>query len=699
MVIEIYMPAVLVCLITFLATAYVSVKFCGNIKKSVNQLKSVVVTMKHMAPCYMENLEILEESMSKLRDKTVLEAWKNFCQDTSMLLGGKITPEPKAYFNYKDIYAVPRGEKEFSALWTVLFALGVFVFCLTPAILLIGRLNMEQLPFAIGVSLGCVGFIAMVFAVFFVYSRKTADYAERELALFVRGLETVLPVGSIGAQTGLLLEGTRQNNLAFEKTSKDIGDKIDNFAVKGITPIVARSFRDAIAQHLEPSMNLMETNLSELSTAVVERQEEGMRALADTFADRLTNTIDGRINSMCENVDKINGSMKELENNMNNSISTLEASLQADRGALTEAFERIKEAAEIQKNASENISVLSRHLETTGKLVETLNNWDGLIEKSSNAIADSLRSAVESNAETTRNLVSTMESVANAETEQHEKASQAATQFLNDIILEMNKVLDGVGREIMGSITTASTDIEKSSNTIANSLRAAVESNVETAKGLAGTMESLANAGTEQYEKAAEAAAQFLNDVIIEMNKAMDGVGHEIAESITKASSDSVIIIDRLAEKTGQLKEEYDTYFSRVENQSRASMDDMDFHVQSVIGRFSEDAMVVMNKLEENITKAMGMFEGNTTELLSSLDEQSRSIGLYAHDLNIDIADLSVNLKESVKIFTDQIQGGVERTFQDFDEGLSEVSGRLANTVESIRESVENLPKALRDGK
>ncbi|HZK60912.1 MAG TPA: hypothetical protein VFC41_02470, partial [Anaerovoracaceae bacterium] len=77
----------------------------------------------------------------------------------------------------------------------------------------------------------------------------------------------------------------------------------------------------------------------------------------------------------------------------------------------------------------------------------------------------------------------------------------------------------------------------------------------------------------------------------------------------------------------------------------------------------------------------------------------SRSIGLYAHDLNIDIADLSANLKESVKIFTEQIQGGVERTFQDFDEGLSEVSGRLANTVESIRESVENLPKALRDGK
>lgn len=619
MIMGIYIPAILVCFITFLVTAVIASKFCGGIKKSVSQLKALVITMKYMAPCFMENMEILEESMSKLKEKTVLEAWKNFSQDTRMLLGGTITPEPKAYFNYDEIYAVPRGEKEFSTLWAVLFALGIFVFCLTPAIVLMGGFDLAFLPIAFGISLSSAAFVALTFVVFFIYFRRTTALAERELALFVKSLETVLPVGSIGAQTGLLLEGTRQNTIAFENTAKQIGNRIDEFTVNGITPIVARSFENAIEKNLTPGVNRMEANLAELSSAIVMRQEAGMKTLADSFADRLTDTIEVRIQAMCENVDKINGSMKELENNMNVSITTLETSLQADRGALAQACERIKEAAEIQKSASENISVLSSHLEATEKLVDTLMSWDELIEKSSLVIADSLRSAV--------------------------------------------------------------------------------ESNVETAKGLANTMASLANAGTEQYEKAAEAGAKFLNDIIIEMNKSMDGVGHEIAESITKASSESVGIIDRLAEKTDQLKEEYDTYFSRVENQSRSSMEDMDFHVQAVIGKFSEEAMTVMNKLEENITKAMGMFEGNTTELLSSLEEQSRSIGLYAHDLNIDIATLTGNLKESVQLFTDQIHNGVERTFQDFDEGLSEVSGRLANTVESIRESVENLPKAIRDGK
>jgi len=699
MFMEIVIPAALLCLITFLTSTIVTVKYCGGIKKSVIQLKAIVVTMKYMTPCKMENLTVLEEAMSNLADKTLVGAWMSFCQDARLLLGGEITPEPKAYFNYNDIYSVPRGEKGFSALWAVLFALGVLAFCITPAVILLSGKNMELLAFGIGISLVCVAFVALIFIVSFLYFRRTANAAEKELALFVKGLELILPVGSIGAQTGLLIEGIRKNNLAFEKTSKDIGDRMDEFAVRGIAPIVAKAFKESIEHSIAPSMNLMEINLSELTTAVVERQEEGMRTLADTFADRLTNTVDGRISFMCDSLDNINGSLRELQNNMDISISTLEASLQEDRSVLAEACERVKDAAEIQKNAAGHISVLSGHLEATGKLVETLTLWDELIENSSKVIADSLYSAVASNEETTRNLAGAMESMAKAGTEQNEKTAESAARFLNDIIVEMNKVLDGVGHEIMGSISLASQEIGKNANAISDSLRSGVESNAETAKGLASTMDSLANAGTEQYEKAAEAAAQFLNDIIVEMNKAMDGVGREIAESITKASSESVEIIDRLAEKTGQLKEEYDTYFSRVENQSRNSMDDMDFHMQTVIGRFSEEAMVVMGKLEENITKAMGMFEGNTTELLTSLEEQSRSIGLYAHDLNIDIASLTHNLKESVQMFTDQIHSGVERTFQDFDEGLSEVSGRLANTVESIRESVENLPKALRDGR
>ena len=91
----------------------------------------------------------------------------------------------------------------------------------------------------------------------------------------------------------------------------------------------------------------------------------------------------------------------------------------------------------------------------------------------------------------------------------------------------------------------------------------------------------------------------------------------------------------------------------------------------------------------------MGMFEGNTANLLANLDEQSRSIGLYAKELNYDISALSANLKESVAEFSEQLHKGVVQTFEVFDDGLAEVTGRLANTVESIKDCADNLSSAL----
>jgi ABC-type transporter Mla subunit MlaD len=233
------------------------------------------------------------------------------------------------------------------------------------------------------------------------------------------------------------------------------------------------------------------------------------------------------------------------------------------------------------------------------------------------------------------------------------------------------------------------------SESLIDTLSQSITMNNETSRKLASTMDSLALAGTEQYEKAAKAAAKLLEDVVVEMNKAMDGVGHEIAESISQASAGSAEIVDRLAQKTAQLKEEYDLYFSRVENQSAANLTEMEFRIQNVFSRFSDEASGIMDRLETSISSSMNLFEGNTASLLHNIEEESRSIGLYVKDLNIDVTSLSTTLRESVGIFTDQLKNSTEKTFEAFDDGLAEVSERLANTVESIRESVENLPQVI----
>lgn len=617
MLIEIILPGFLVVFLTFMVTTFLVLRYEMGINKSLEGLRAVVDYAAEQPPCTIDNLSRINEKIIEMEEPAINNAWLRFRQDTILILGGELVPEPDSYFNYGEIYGLPRSERNISALWLILFVMSCFVFFIPIGTAAMSGYVLEDLIFSLGVSFFLSGMILLILIGFFAHFTSSKTNAERELFIFVKTLEAALPVAAAASQTGLILEGIRQNNLAFDKTSKDIGNSLEHFATHGITPKVVKAFETSIRTHLAPSINDMRSNLRDLSSKVVRTQTENMQILADSFSEKLATSVDKKISDMCNNVDYINDSMKEIRESMKLSINTLYTSLEADRRALSSAMERVEEVTVIQKSASENISVLSKHLEATGQLVETLNSWDMLIKESANVVSESMKGAI--------------------------------------------------------------------------------ESNVETAKALSDTMESLANAGSEQYEKAAEAAAKLLNDIVVEMNRAMDGVGHEIAESITKASADSVDIIDRLAEKTGQLKEEYDTYFQRVENQSKTGMDDMDYHMQSVIGRFSEEAIGIMDRLESNITKAMGMFEGNTAELLSSLEEQSRSIGLYAHDLNIDINELSNNLKESVKVFNEQLHNGVQRTFQDFDGGLTEVSHRLANTIETIRESVENLPKALKN--
>src|SRR5665648_633048 len=370
MLMDIYIPAILVCVPTFLVTAAITMKFSGGIKKSVADLKLLVKKMENLDGCDMANMEILSEQVEVLNDKIIKDAWKRFKQDSELILGGKIVPEPTGYFNNEEIYTVPRGVKNLATLSAVLFGIAALIFCLPPAVTITRGYGGDVVMASLGVSFASVGFIALTFVIWYSYSKKAIVNGESELFAFVKGLESVLPVASLGAQTGLLLEGSRQNTIAFENTAKAIADKIDDFATNGITPIVSKAFEDSIKNNIYPSIHQMKINLEVLSGEVVKRQDEGMKTLADAFGDRLTNTIDGRIHSMCENVDSINGTMKELENNMKVSITTLESSLQDDRSALAEVCERIKETAGIQKAASESINLMRVNWKPTGKWVK-----------------------------------------------------------------------------------------------------------------------------------------------------------------------------------------------------------------------------------------------------------------------------------------------------------------------------------------
>ena len=132
-----------------------------------------------------------------------------------------------------------------------------------------------------------------------------------------------------------------------------------------------------------------------------------------------------------------------------------------------------------------------------------------------------------------------------------------------------------------------------------------------------------------------------------------------------------------------------------MEESTSKIIEDMDYQIRSTIVRITEGIGTMM---EENIkanADILERYKDNTVDLLQSFDEQARSIGLYAKEINLDVSELSANLQSSVAEFSAKMQEGVRMTLSEFDSGLSELTQRIANTVESISEAVEALPEVL----
>jgi gas vesicle protein len=179
------------------------------------------------------------------------------------------------------------------------------------------------------------------------------------------------------------------------------------------------------------------------------------------------------------------------------------------------------------------------------------------------------------------------------------------------------------------------------------------------------------------------------------MDKSIDALGENLAVSMRTAMADSVEIVENLAKKTDALKDLYDSYFAKVEDQSNKMMDEMDFTVQKIFTTFTNETALIIDRLADNSSNTLETLEKGISGLVINIDENSRSIGLYAKEINMDISELSRNLREAVKDFSDHLNAGIGNTLKDFDQGLAEVTLRLASVLENIQESAEALQKAL----
>ncbi len=183
------------------------------------------------------------------------------------------------------------------------------------------------------------------------------------------------------------------------------------------------------------------------------------------------------------------------------------------------------------------------------------------------------------------------------------------------------------------------------------------------------------------------------------MREALAGAGREIASGINEAVGDNAQAIADLTSQAQALRQDYETFFNRSDESAKRTLEEMDYQIQGIITRMSEDVGVMLKTSVEENGMILAQYKDQTADLLQSFDEQSRSMSIYAKEINMDIAELSENMGTSVAEFTEKIREGIQFSISDFDKGLAELAERIANTVENITDAVENLPASIKSGK
>jgi hypothetical protein len=163
---------------------------------------------------------------------------------------------------------------------------------------------------------------------------------------------------------GILEESQRRYSEAFLGAVDFLGERLDQFETKTLAPVLTRSFTDAIAKHIAPSLNQASSALAELSARVVDRQEYGMREMAEAFSDKLTELTSDSLTGLDQLARTVSGSLSAVAQRIEKVLKIMEKYDEFQETARLEARNALTEAGRIQLEVS---AALAASLESVHK--------------------------------------------------------------------------------------------------------------------------------------------------------------------------------------------------------------------------------------------------------------------------------------------------------------------------------------------
>ena len=431
-------------------------------------------------------------------------------------------------------------------------------------------------------------------------------------------------------------------------------------------------------QELSQSITRVEKVMNDLFQSEAKDREQRFLALEEEkirqeaiFAQLATNQeqIEAILTEGRDNVESYRNAFLSVTDKLEESVATL-----------TERTENMDETT--RNYTMELMKLIS---DENRELTDTLTtNINEILTESRDSILSS-RSALQT-------LSENLETAINQMTEGIDNISNTARTNA----LEMVNL---IGEENLNLTKTLINTMEEHLNlnmeNLVGSLEKAMTANLETNERLADVERSLSEVIPRQYKVMSEDISAMLSNINTSVFEAMEGAGKSISRSITDAAANNSEIVQKLSEQYNKLTEDYETYFSHLDDSTQKTLQEMDYQINMIITRINDEFKGIVEQATGENKDSLNQYREITSNILTTFEEQAHSISLYAKEINIDVQSLSDNLNESVKQFNNELTNGVGGTLEQLDQGMAILHQRIANTVESICDAIEELPKII----
>jgi len=327
-----------------------------HLRRLAKDFRQMSILIEGMPEGQRDRMDYLLNLAKESGNRTLSIAWEDYYRDYSILMHGQLVPDVKKYINEQRLIEIPCARKLMNQLWQTLFMLG-HGRNLTLSSLALWKIQGIGASGDILQSVSIALFsLAMVFLILFVFRLSDSaclEKARRSLWEVQYQVAKWLNPVTEATMIGVLVESQRQHSQVFREVVGHLEQRLDQFETGALAPVLGRMFEEAVENKLVPVLRETSGVLTILAETVVIKQENGMKELAQTFAEKLTTITADRLTGFVEAAGGASQALTDVVVKMEQIQGGMELNKQAQETFSLDTRTSLTEAGRIQAEVSE----------------------------------------------------------------------------------------------------------------------------------------------------------------------------------------------------------------------------------------------------------------------------------------------------------------------------------------------------------